>query len=117
MRAAILILALAATPALAEEDGGAEEGLGLIDRGVELLLRDLLDRMDPAIEEFQKQMDPALEEFRNQMGPALEALRDRLEALGDYHPPEMLPNGDIIIRRKTPLQPLPEGNPDGSVDL
>ena len=31
--------------------------------------------------------------------------------LSAYHAPEVLPNGDIIIRRKTPqeTEPLPEG--------
>ena len=116
MRHLALILALCAAPALAEE-GDAEEGLGLIDRGMEMLLDEFMDRMDPAIEEFRDRMDPALEEFRDRVGPALEDLRDQLQALGDYHPPEMLPNGDIIIRRKTPLEPMLESNPDGSVDL
>ena len=27
-----------------------------------------------------------------------------IEDLGQYHPPQVLPNGDIILRRKTPLE-------------
>jgi len=33
-----------------------------------------------------------------------------------YHPPEMLPNGDIILRRKTPLERGPELGPESGPD-
>ena len=47
--------------------------------------------------------------------PALDDLGDLLDNLDAYHPPEVLPNGDIIIRRKTPLdRELEEG---GEVEL
>ena len=39
-------------------------------------------------------------------------LRDLMTLMGEvdnYNAPEMLPNGDIIIRRKTPLENTPEG--------
>ena len=39
-----------------------------------------------------------------EMEPALDELGGLLENLDAYHPPEVLPNGDIIIRRKTPLE-------------
>jgi hypothetical protein len=40
------------------------------------------------------------------MGPALTTLLAEVEDWADYAPPETLPNGDIIIRRK------PEPDPD-----
>ena len=58
-------------------------------------------------------MEPALRDFAREMGPALADILGKIEDLSAYHPPEMLPNGDIIIRKKTPdeteNQPLSEG--------
>ena len=42
--------------------------------------------------------------FMSEMEPALEDLEGFIANLNAYHPPEVLPNGDIIIRRKTPLE-------------
>jgi hypothetical protein len=46
-------------------------------------------------------------------------MRDIMDEVKDwsvYEAPEMLPNGDIIIRRK-PDAPPPEVAPDGAIDL
>jgi len=46
--------------------------------------------------------------------PALNDLSGLLDNLDAYHPPEILPNGDIIIRRK----PKPhEKSEDSEVDI
>ncbi len=71
------------------------EGMGLLEQGAKLLLRGLMDEMTPAMEELE------------------EALRD----LSAYEPPEFLPNGDIIIRRKEPLPAEPDVGEDGEVEL
>ncbi|MEM9426574.1 MAG: hypothetical protein AAGA06_07710 [Pseudomonadota bacterium] len=52
--------------------------------------------------------------FMAEMEPALEDLQGFVDNLNAYHPPEVLPNGDIIIRRKTPEE---MGEPDGEVEL
>jgi len=39
------------------------------------------------------------------LGPALRDLEEKIDDLNAYLPPEVLPNGDIIIRRKVPLLP------------
>ena len=52
--------------------------------------------------------------FMAEMEPALEDLQGFVEDLNAYHPPEILPNGDIIIRRKTPEE---MGEPEGEVEL
>ena len=57
------------------------EGLDLLRGGAELLMQDLLKQIEPTLN--------GLEDF------ALE-----LEA---YEAPVILPNGDILIRRKTPM--------------
>ncbi|MBT8417717.1 MAG: hypothetical protein KJO42_09775 [Silicimonas sp.] len=53
--------------------------------------------------------------FMAEMEPALEDLEGFLDNLNAYHPPEVLPNGDIIIRRKTPLER--EIGEEGDIDL
>ena len=55
------------------------------------------DLMGEALRLFMKGLMAELE-------PALDDLGDLLDNLDAYHPPEVLPNGDIIIRRKTPLE-------------
>jgi hypothetical protein len=69
------------------------EGLGLMEQGTRRLLEGLL----------------------REFGSAVEGLEEALRDLSAYHPPEVLPNGDIIIRRRTPLMPEPED--EGPVDL
>jgi hypothetical protein len=69
------------------------EGLGLMERGTRRLLEGLL----------------------REFGSAVEGLEEALRDMTAYYPPEVLPNGDIIIRRRTPL--VPEAPDDGPVDL
>lgn len=93
-------LALPATVAHAEEKGEAQS---LMEQGATLLLRGLMAEMEPALKDLQGLAD--------EMGPALLDLQDKIGDFTNYHAPEVLPNGDIIIRRKTPLEiaPLKEG--------
>lgn len=109
MRSALpiaLCLALAAPPLGAEEPSGtapdpsAEEGMSLIEKGARMLLQSLLDDVEPRMKELGKGLDEALAE----MGPALKDLLGRIDDFRNYHAPEMLPNGDIIIRRKSPSE-------------
>lgn len=55
----------------------------------------------------------------NLLGPILGDLLGRLEDLGGYALPEVLPNGDILIRRKPqPTAPeRPQPPPPGEVEL
>ena len=94
--ALVAALWLAALPAAAQE-GEAEQGMDLLSEGTRMLLEGLLGQMEPALRELQG------------------ALRE----LDAYHPPEILPNGDILIRRKTPEElgtPTPAPDGDG-IDL
>lgn len=104
--ALVLSAALAAAPLHADdraddraEDGARDmgEGLSLMEEGARLLLRGLMAEMEPTLRE-------------------LEGL---VEDLNAYHPPEILPNGDIILRRKEPLEepPAEAEDPSGPVDL
>ena len=98
MRHAFLTLALAAT--LWMTPAQAEDSLGYS-------LRDLFTEMEKMAEDVL----PLMQSWLDQLRPQLEALGDQVEDWSRYEAPEVLPNGDIIIRKK--LGP-PE---DGQVDL
>lgn len=107
----IAIALVAAIPSLAaaqEKDG---DGFSLMEEGARLFLRGMMDEAEPALEQLQRlmqDMQPAMREFVQEMGPALNDLLGQVDDLSNYHPPEMLPNGDIILRRKVPMPERPE---------
>lgn len=116
VRRFVLILALMApVPAVAEEDG-----LSLMERGAQMLMEGLLQEMEPALDGLQgmaEEFGPALRDFTSQMGPALRGLLEDVEDWSVYHPPEMLENGDIIIRRRAPVEDAPQTDPDAQIDI
>ena len=77
-----------------------DDGWSLLERGAQMLLDGLMAEVDPALDEMGRalsELEPALREMQP-------VLLDLIQMLGDiryYHAPEKLPNGDIIIRRKT----------------
>lgn len=83
------------------------EGLSLMEQGATLLFRGLMTEMEPALKDLQG--------LAGEMGPALLDLQEKIGDFTNYHVPEVLPNGDIIIRRKTPLEITPLS--DGEVEL
>lgn len=101
----LLILPFLALPAAAQEVAPPST----LERGLELFLDGLIEEMAPALRD--------LESLAEQARPFLEDWAEGLGAidLDLYHPPEILENGDIIIRRRRPDEILP--NPDGSIDL
>lgn len=72
-------------------DEDMREGLNLLEQGTRLLLEGLM----------------------SELGPALKNLEDMVIDLNAYHAPEVMPNGDIIIRRKLPV----EQSENGEIDL
>jgi hypothetical protein len=100
---AALCLALVAAPLAAQEgpspdsapapENQVEQGFGLLQEGTRLMLRGLLDQMQPALRDLGAAIDD----------------------LNAYEMPEVLPNGDILIRRKHPETPetAPE-HPNGA---
>ena len=104
-----LALAALAFPALAEE-----EPPSLMERGVEMFLEGLLEEMEPALDDLQgfaDGMEPAIRQFGEAMGPMMRDLFDKIDDVRLYEMPEVLPNGDIIIRRKPDVEddPMEEG--------
>lgn len=83
-----LILLACAVPVSAEENRGRD----LMGEALRLFMQGFFEEMEPAIEDLQGFVDN----------------------LNAYHPPEVLPNGDIIIRRKTPEE---LGVPEGETEL
>jgi hypothetical protein len=106
-------------PPLSEEAPGADEGLSLMERGARMFLEGMRREMAPALEDLRGMVDtmgPAMQDFLREMGPALTALLNRVGDLSAYEAPTLLPNGDIIIRRKPEAGPLPPP-PEGEIDI
>jgi len=101
--AIILFLLVCASPLMAQNAPEPEGEQELFDG-----LDDLADGMRRLFEGFQSDVAPLMED-----------LTDRLKGLSDYHPPEVLPNGDIIIRRKRAEDATPQPEPDaeGAIDI
>ncbi|CAN0204256.1 unnamed protein product, partial [Chrysoparadoxa australica] len=93
-----LVLSLLAAPVAAQQD---DDGLNLMEEGARLFLRGLMTEMETALKELDevtREMQPLLRDFAVEMGPALADLLEKVEDWTVYHPPEMLDNGDILIR-------------------
>jgi hypothetical protein len=99
--ALIFALTLAPLPALAQETPAPEveeEGPSLMERGLALFF-----------EGFRQELEPALDgmgEALTEMKPAIDKLMAMVDDITNYQAPEMLENGDIIIRRKPDAPPV-----------
>lgn len=113
-------LAAPVAPVMAQAQGSEEDsGTSLMEEGARLFLKGLQQQMEPALEGLQgfaEEMGPQMRSFFVEMGPALQDLMEKVEDWSAYHPPEMLPNGDIILRRKQPEEQIdtPE---EGEADI
>ena len=103
-----------ASPALAENQTPNDLSPNF-GEGANQLFGDLLNDLAPLFE--------GMEELGNDLGEEIGPLLDDLnssiaegfEGLNAYHPPEFLPNGDIIIRRKQPGETAP--TPEDPIDI
>lgn len=117
-----LVAALSVQPALAEDTAppATDDGFSLMEEGARLFMRGIMSEMEPAIDEMRQSMEelgPAFAEFAQNVGPAFAELLDTVDDIRNYAAPEILPNGDIIIRR---LPDAPSWEPDpetGDVEL
>ncbi len=89
----LAISILAAGLAIAPAYGGSED-------------RPLSEQLDEAFRGLMEQMKPALDEFLD----TLEVL-EGIDSIEHYRRPEILPNGDIIIRRREDAPRLPRPLP------
>ena len=120
LAAPLLALALAAGPATAQE--AEDDGFNLMEEGARLFFRGLMSEVEPTIEDFRglaEELEPALRQFSEEMGRSFALLLDRIDDIRYYEAPVILPNGDILIRRKPdapPFERVPDGEPDGLED-
>lgn len=100
--AAVLALAL---PAAAQEAPGPapEAPPSLIEQGIALLLRGLMNEVAPEIGDMTRD----LHDGAQRLLPALDDLARLVDDIGNYQMPERLANGDILIRRKPGAPPPP----------
>lgn len=105
-----LMVATLASPVAAQEPS---DGPSLMEKGAQMFLDGLMKQVEPAMKDLQdmaQDMGPAVRSFVEEMGPALGEILGDIKDFSAYHPPEMLPNGDIIMRKKIPDEmPAPEG--------
>jgi len=101
MKPFVVIASLVLAPAAMAQE--AQEPPSLMERGAQMFLEGLLAEVEPRLDELQdlaQEFGPAMRGFFEEMGPAFGDLLSEVEDWSAYHPPEILPNGDIIIRRK-----------------
>lgn len=109
-----LAIALLSSPAVAQDD----DAPSLMQRGAEMFFEGLRKEMAPAMDNLQELMEqagPSMLNFMTEMGPAFTKLLDEVQDWSVYSAPEMLPNGDIIIRRKPDIDQKPAA--DGEIDI
>jgi hypothetical protein len=58
----------------------------------------------------QERFEALLDQLMDRLEPSFDALGEMMGDLRGWHAPEFLPNGDIIIRRRT-QPPTPEDDP------
>lgn len=64
------------------------------------LAQDETDNFSEGARKLGEALELFMDGFSDEMEPLAEAWRDLLKDMPQYEPPEELPNGDIIIRRK-----------------
>ena len=116
---AILIFCMSlATPVLAQDD---DDGPSLLERGAQMFLEGLLQEMEPTLDgmqDFALKAGPAFRDFVEAMGPALLEVFEQVEDWSTYEVPEILDNGDIIIRKKPPVESTQQDSaPDDQIDI
>lgn len=89
-----------------ETPPGGEIGTGsdLVEQGMKLLFRGILNEMGTSLDEMQE----GLEDAAKDLGPALRQLLALIDDVKNYEAPERLPNGDVILRRKPGAPPPPD---------
>lgn len=105
-----LALCLALTPAWAQDapEADPERGFSLMEEGAKLFFRGLMSEMEPAIAEMGRAL--------GELEPMARQLSDLIDDITAYQMPEVLDNGDILIRRKPDAPPFqPPATPE--IDL
>ncbi len=108
-----LAFALGTGAVRAESDNGRMinddmvAGSSLLEQGAKIFLRGLMAEVEPALDDMAQALQDA--------EPMLRELLALVDNIDDYNAPEVLPNGDILIRKKTPQDIAAE--PTGEIEL
>lgn len=94
---ALAVMMAAPMPAHAQTQGEA----------LEENLRDGLEDLERKADELSETARQTIEDFIKIIGPMLSRFSTMIDGLPAYQAPELMPNGDIIIRRKRPEPVLP----------
>ena len=78
---------------------------------------ELRKELDEGLKHFSEGSRLLLQGLIGELLPLYQELGGMIDELNAYHPPEVLPNGDIIIRRKTELEREMEKNRDDEIEL
>jgi hypothetical protein len=106
MKHALVALFLLTTPALAQTPpDDFDQGLSLMERGAQMLLDHMMTKVEPSLQDMTEAL--------KQAQPRIMELMAMIDDIKNFHAPELLPNGDILIRRKTPAEIL-QGDPPGA---
>ncbi|MEM6933325.1 MAG: hypothetical protein AAF526_07000 [Pseudomonadota bacterium] len=71
----------------------------------------IADEQRPTLPELQRKLGEALRSLSDNLAPVIEdmtesfGILEQIDDIENYSPPEMLPNGDIIIRRHPEAPP------------
>ena len=101
-----------ALPVLAQDDGVPP----IVEEENAPQLFDLFERM---LRGFMRDVEPQMRELErgfSELEPELQRFLQQLRDMTQYHPPEVLPNGDILIRRRGTDDVPPETDPDHDTD-
>lgn len=113
---AVILAVVAATLVPASAPAQSVDGESAVEQGLRDFLDGLAEEVGPALrdlEDLGQTMTPLLRDLQRSLGEVV-------DDLSQFEAPEVLPNGDIILRRKRPEAPegpLPEPRPDGTIDL
>ena len=77
------VIAICMSSPAVSDDQNAESGLNLMGRGAELLMQELLRERAREFAELEDLLDD---------------MKGSFDAMPRYHAPQILPNGDILIR-------------------
>lgn len=116
-----MALGLTVLPAMAQQIEPvppirSDEGFSLMEEGAKLLFRGLMTELEPTLDNMGKalsEIEPALRDLE----PKLRQIIGMVDDLRNYHPPELLENGDIIMRRKLPSELAPDAPQPPEVEL
>ena len=114
-------LTLSATSQDVAQEQPEQAERSLMQRGVEMFFEGLLNEVQPLKEDLNQLSDalePSLLALIEEFGPALRDLADKIDDATRYEAPEVLPNGDIIIRRKDDAAPNTDApSADGQIEI